>query len=66
MQNEKSVLKTKTNSYNDILELVHTNICGPIGVQRCCGDKYFVLFVDDYSRMMIVMFLKEKYDFFQN
>lgn len=60
-----SSFKRKTYSSDDILELVHTGLCGPIGVQRYCGDKYFIIFVDYYSRMMIVMFLKEKYDAFQ-
>ena len=40
-------------------------MCGPIEVQSYKGDKYIILFVDDYSRMMKVMFLKKKYDAFQ-
>ena len=60
----KSSLKSKTHTSDKILELVHTDLCGPIYVRSYCGDKYFILFVDDYSRMMIVMFLKEKYDVF--
>ena len=61
----KSSFKSKTYSSNDILELVHTKLCGPIGVQSYYGDKYFILFFDDYSRMMTVIFLKEKYNAFQ-
>lgn len=34
-------------------------------VQSYYGDKYFILFVDDYSRMMSIMFLKEKSEAFQ-
>ena len=34
-------------------------------VQSYKGDKYILLFVDDYSRMMTVMFLKQKSDAFQ-
>ena len=34
-------------------------------VQSYKGDKYILLFVDDYSRMMTVMFLKQKFDAFQ-
>ena len=49
----------------DILEIIHTNLCGPIEVQSYKGDKYIILFVDDYSRMMIVMFLKQNSDAFQ-
>ena len=60
----KSSFKIKTYMSTDILEWVHTDLCGPIGVQSYYGDKYFILFVDDYSRMMTMMFLKDKYDDF--
>ena len=61
----KSSFKSKTYTYKEVLEIVHTNLCGPIEVQSYKGDKYIMLFVDDYSRMIIVMFLKKKYDAFQ-
>ena len=61
----KSIFKRKTRTSKEILELVHTNLCGPIDVQSYKGDKYIIIFVNDYSRMMIVMFLKEKLDAFQ-
>ena len=61
---KKSSFKSKTYTANDILELVHTNLCGPIGVQSYYGDQYFILFVDDSSIMMILIFLKAKYDAF--
>ena len=60
----KPSFKSKTFTYDDILELVHIGLCGPIGVQSHCGDKYFILLVDAYSRMMTLMFLKEKFDSF--
>ena len=56
----KSSFKIKDYSSNDILELTHTNLCGPIGVQSYYVDKYFILFVDGLSRMMILIHLKEK------
>ena len=28
--------------------------------QSYCGARYYTLFVDDYSRMVVVMYLKEK------
>jgi len=61
----ESTFKSKTYTSNEVLELVHTNLCGPIKVQSYKGDRYIMLFVDDYSRMMIVMFLKQKLDAFQ-
>ena len=36
-----------------------------MGVKSYKGDNYILLFVDDYSRMMTVMFLKQKSDDFQ-
>ena len=61
----KSSFKRKTYTSKEILEIVHTDLCRPIEVQRYKGDKYIMLFVDDYFRMMIVMFLKQKFDAFQ-
>jgi hypothetical protein len=61
----KSSFKSKTYASKEILEIVHTDLCGPIEVQSYRGDKYIMLLVDDYSRMMTVMFLKQKSDAFQ-
>lgn len=44
------------------LELVYADICGPITPETPGGNRYFLLFVDDYSRKMWVYFLKEKSD----
>ena len=61
----KSSFKSKTYTSKEVLELVHADLCGPIEVQSYKGDKYIMFFVDDYSRMMTIMFLKQKYDAFQ-
>ena len=45
--------------------MVHTVLFGHIGIESYIGDKYFILFVDDYYRMMIVMYLKDKSEVFQ-
>ena len=60
----KSNFKRKTYTSKQILEIVHTDLCQPIDVESYKGDKYIMLFVDDYSRMMTVMFLKQKSDVF--
>ena len=61
----KSSFKSKTHISKEILEIVHTDLCGPVEVQRYKGDMYIILFVDDYSRMITIMFLKQKFDAFQ-
>ena len=57
---ENLAFKSKTHTSKEIPELVHTNLYGPIDVQSYKGDKYIILFVDDYSRMITIMFLKKK------
>ena len=61
----KSSFKSKTYTFKQLLEIFHTNLCGPIEVHSYKGDRYIMMFVDDYSRMMTVMFLKQKSDAFQ-
>ena len=40
------------------LELVHSDICGPMSVESLGGHRYFVTFIDDYSWCCAVYFLK--------
>ncbi|KAJ3686893.1 hypothetical protein LUZ61_016057 [Rhynchospora tenuis] len=43
-----------------ILELIHTDICGPITPKSFGEKRYFITFIDDYTRKTWVYFLKEK------
>jgi hypothetical protein len=49
---------------NKCLQLVHSDLCGPLETSLG-GCKYFLLFIDDYSRMTWVYFLKEKSETFE-
>lgn len=42
------------------LEIVHTDICGPMSTQSLGGARYYITFIDDYSRMLFVYTMKEK------
>nr|GEV07010.1 putative zinc finger, CCHC-type [Tanacetum cinerariifolium] len=42
------------------LELVHTDLCGPITPQSTGGNRYFLLIVDDWCRHMWVYLLRSK------
>ena len=61
----KTSFKSKNYQSEDVLEIVHTNLCGPIGVENSSGEKLFILFVDDYSRIMTIMYLREKSEAFE-
>lgn len=56
----KSSFSSQTHTFNDILELVHNNLCRPMRVEIYYGDIYFIFFIDNYSRMMTIMFMKLK------
>src|SRR5579871_1962020 len=43
-----------------VLELIYTDICGPMKTTSIGNTKYFILFIDDYSRMTAVYFLKNQ------
>lgn len=57
----------KTKEYNTSrpLELIHTNLCGPTRTRALAGERYFMLFIDDYSRRTWVTFLHDKSQAFE-
>ncbi|CAL2251278.1 unnamed protein product [Prunus armeniaca] len=46
------------------LELVHTDLCGPMKTESVAGNKYFMLIIDDCTRMSWVYFLRNKSEAF--
>ena len=46
------------------LELVHSDVCGPLNVQARGGYEYFVTFIDDYSRYEYVYLMQRKFQTF--
>ena len=42
------------------LELVHTDLCGPVTPPTAGGKRYFLLIVDDYSRYMWLELIRTK------
>jgi transposase InsO family protein len=47
------------------LEFIHTDICGPITSGSFSGERYFITFIDDFSRKCWVYFLKVKSEAFE-
>ncbi|KAI5345500.1 hypothetical protein L3X38_013377 [Prunus dulcis] len=46
------------------LELIHSDLCGPMQTASLGGNKYFITFIDDFSRMCWVYFLRNKSETF--
>lgn len=45
---------------NEALNIIHADLCGPMEVTSMGGCRYFLIFVDDYTRMTFAYFLKAK------
>lgn len=45
---------------NDLLEIIHTYVCGPFPTRIVCGNSYFVTFIDDLSRYTYLYLISEK------
>ena len=50
----------------DLLELVHTDICELGGILTRGGNRYFITFIDDFSKFTYVYLMKNKSDAFEN
>lgn len=50
---------------SELLEVVHSDVCGPFRVASVAGSKYFVTFIDDKSRRVFVYFIKQKSEVFE-
>ncbi|GJV95013.1 retrotransposon protein, putative, ty1-copia subclass [Tanacetum coccineum] len=49
----------------DLLGLIHTDVCGPFKITSRQGASYFVTFTDDFSRYGYVYLLKHKHEVFE-
>ncbi|GJX38839.1 retrotransposon protein, putative, ty1-copia subclass [Tanacetum coccineum] len=49
----------------DLLELIHTDVCGPFRTVSRQGASYFVTFTNDFSRYDYVYLLKHKHKVFE-
>jgi len=45
---------------SDVLELIHTDICGPFPTPSWNGQQYFISFIDNYSRYAYLFLIHEK------
>jgi hypothetical protein len=52
--------RTAQHRVDDVLQLVHGDLCGPITSATLSGNCYFLLLVDDYNRYMWVALLATK------
>ncbi|GKV36989.1 hypothetical protein SLEP1_g45065 [Rubroshorea leprosula] len=59
-QHRNSFPKDRSWRAKWVLDLVHSDLCGPINPTSNGGKQYFITFVDDYNRKTLVYFLQTK------
>ena len=60
----KRPFSAKGERSKDPLQLVHSDVYGPLSVQARSGYEYFVTFIDDYSRYGYVYLMHKKFETF--
>ena len=61
----KRPFNAKGRKAQELLELVHTDVCGPMSTQAKGGYEYFITFTDDYSRYGYVYLMRQKSEAFE-
>ena len=56
------VRNVKIDRCIELLRVTHTDICGPFNLHAIGGYKYFIIFINDYSRYGFVELIREKSD----
>ena len=59
-QSKNSFVSTIPMRSSCILEVVHSNVCGPFEEHTIGRNKYFVLFVDEFIRNLWIYVIKRK------
>ena len=49
----------------DLLEIIHTDVCGPMSVEASGEYRHFLTFTDDLSRYGYIYLMKHKYETFE-
>lgn len=60
----KATFPRSDSKAKGVLELIHSNICGPLSTKSLRGYEYFVRFIDDFSKKTWIYFLKTKDEVF--
>ena len=55
----------KENFTSKPLELIQTNLCGPMQKKLLDGEHYFMLMIEDYMRMTTAIFLNKNSEAFE-
>ena len=57
--------KAKGYRAKEVMDLVHTDLCGPMSTCARGGYEYFITFTDDYSRYGYIYLMRHKSEAFE-
>ena len=63
-KNTKKTFPSSESKAKGILEIIHSNVCGPMSSRSLSGYVYYVSFIDDFSRNTWIYFMKNKDEVF--
>ena len=61
----KSPFPSSESKAKSVLDITHSNLCGPMSTSSSNGYVYYVSFIDDFSRKAWIYFLKSKGEVFR-
>ena len=61
----KRPFNAKGRRAQELLELVHSDVCSPMSIQARGGYEYFITFTNDYSKFDYVYLMKRKSEIFE-
>jgi len=64
-QDDQDAIHRFSEKASDLLELIHTDVCGPMSSIARGGFQYFITFTDDLSRYGYVYLMKHKSETFK-
>jgi hypothetical protein len=56
----KTAFPSSDSKAAGILDLIHSDVCGPMSSSSLTGSLYYVVFIDDLSRKSCIFFMKTK------
>ena len=61
----KTLFSATMERATDLLEIIHTSVCGPMSVEACGEYRYFLTFTYDLSRYGYICSMKHKSETFE-
>ena len=56
----KTAFPSNDTRSKGVLNLIHSDLCGPMSFGSLTGFEYYITFIDDYSRKTWIYFLRSK------